>query len=198
MYKSIIATIVLALVACNIATAQVQTYGFNYVIGVPTGNKADFISDASYRGASFEFTYVPDDAFGLHFEAGWNHFYESLPKGTYEFGTLAITGKQYRYSTSVPILVGINYFILPEAVIIPYVAFGAGLMYTENTLEAGLYSISREAWQFAVKPELGVAIQLTDGLYGKVSAKYYQTIKTEDVKGQSFLGVNMGLAFLVQ
>lgn len=198
MFKSIIFSFVLSILLCDYATAQVQTYGFNYVIGVPTGNKGDYISDASYRGASFEFTYVPDDAFGLHVEGGWNHFYQSLPSGTYEFGTLAITGKQYRYSTSVPIIVGVNYLILAETMIKPYVAFGAGLMYTENTLEAGLYSISREAWQFAIKPEAGVAIELTDGLYGKLSAKYYQTIKTEQVKGQSFIGFNMGLAFLVQ
>jgi opacity protein-like surface antigen len=177
--------------------AQVSTFGFNYVIGTPMGNTKDFIDLASYRGASFEYTYVPDDHIGVHFEAGWNNFYQKV-EGTFEHKTLSVTGVQYRYVESVPLLVGINYFILPEAIVKPYVAFGMGLVYTEKRDEIGLYSLSFDSWQFAIKPEIGAAVSLSDNTLLKLSAKYYQTFETKKLESLPFLGLNIGLAFKVE
>jgi hypothetical protein len=88
---------------------------------------------------------VPDDHFGVHVEGGWNNFYEKKEKTTYEYKTLAVTGIQYRYVESVPIFVGANYFILPEAIVKPYVAFGLGLIYTEKRNDVGLYTLSSDS-----------------------------------------------------
>jgi outer membrane protein W len=178
--------------------AQVSTFGVNYVIGLPMGNTSDFIKDPSYRGASFEYTYIPDDHFGIHFEGGWNYFSQKIEKGTYEYKTLAITGTQYRYVESVPLFIGINYFALPEAVVKPYVAFGAGMMYLEQRNDVGLYSIYSHSWQFGIKPELGVAMNLSDNVFLKLSAKYYQSFKTDNLDAQAYMGLNMGLAFKVE
>jgi opacity protein-like surface antigen len=180
------------------ANAQISTFGINYVIGMPMGETGDFINDPSYRGASFEYTYIPDDHWGVHFEGGWNYFYQKIDRATYEYKTLAITGTQYRYVESVPLFVGINYFALPEAVVKPYVAFGAGVMYNERWNDVGLYRIGNSAWQFGLKPEAGVAMNLSDDIFFKLSAKYYVSFETDRLEGQSFLGFNMGLAFKVQ
>jgi opacity protein-like surface antigen len=177
--------------------AQVGAFGINYVISVPLGNTGDFIGSTSYRGMSFEYTYVPDDHFGVHVEGGWNYFQETLDKATYDYKTLSITGKQYRYTESVPFFIGLNYFILPEAWIKPYVALGLGIIYTEKRNEVGMYSITEDSWQFGLKPEAGVAVELSDNTFLKLSAKYYNTFKTNDLEAQSFLGLNMGLAFMV-
>jgi opacity protein-like surface antigen len=189
------------LVMLSMATfvkAQVSTFGVNYVIGLPMGNTGDFIKDPSYRGASFEYTYVPDDHFGIHFEGGWNYFYQKIDKTTYEYKTLSITGTQYRYVESVPLFVGMNYFIMPEAVVKPYVAFGAGVMYNEQWNDVGLYRIGNTSWQFGIKPELGVAFALNENVLFKFSGKYYQSFKTDRLDAQSFLGINMGFAFKVE
>lgn len=179
-------------------SAQVNTFGLNYAISVPLGNTADFIKEASYRGMSFEYIYVPDDNFGVQLEGGWNNFYEKVNKATYEYKTLSITGIQYRYIESVPLFVGLNYFVLPESFIKPYAGLSAGLVYTEKRNEVGLYSLSSDSWQFGLKPELGAAIELGESTYLKLSAKYYYMFRTDDLDAQSFLGFNMGLAFKVE
>ncbi len=195
-----IKNIVLALVVCfsMAAKAQVSAFGFNYVISVPTGNTSDFIGEASYRGASFEYTYVPDDHIALHFEGGWNNFYEKIDRTTYEYKTASITGTQYRYLESVPLFLGVHYIILPEAIVKPYVGLDIGLMYTDVRADIGMYSILIDSWQFGFKPEAGAAIELGDNAYLKLSAKYYQTFKTNDLAAQSFVGFNMGLAVKVE
>lgn len=180
------------------AKAQVSTFGINYVIGLPMGNSHDFIKDPSYRGASFEYTYIPDDHFGIHFEGGWNYFYQKIDKATYEKKTLSITGIQYRYLETVPLFIGINYFMLPESVVKPYIAFGAGMMYNEERNDVGIYSFYSSAWQFGLKPELGVAMNLNENILLKLSAKYYQSFKTDRLDAQSYMGFNMGLAFKVE
>jgi outer membrane protein W len=178
--------------------AQVSTFGLNYNISIPTGNSADFIGEASFRGASFEYTFVPDDNFGVHFEGGWNNFYEKVDKATYERGTLSLTGTQYRYIESVPLFVGLNYFALPDAVIKPYAALGLGLIYTEQRNDVGMYSLISNGWQFGLKPELGAAVSLSESTFLKLSAKYYYGFKTDNLDAQSFIAFNMGLAFKVE
>lgn len=180
------------------AKAQVSTFGINYVIGLPMGNTGDFIKDPSYRGASFEYLYIPDDHIGIAFEGGWNYFYQKIDRGTYEYKTLSITGTQYRYIESVPLFLGVHYIVLPEAVVKPYVGLGAGVIYTEKRNDVGLYSFGSNAWQFGFKPEAGVAMNLTDNVLFKLSAKYYTTFKTDRLEAQSYMGFNMGFVFKVE
>jgi opacity protein-like surface antigen len=181
-----------------IAKAQVSTFGINYVIGMPLGNTKDFIKDPSYRGASFEYLYIPDDHIGIQFEGGWNYFYQKIDRGTYEQKTLSITGTQYRYIETVPLFLGVSYIVLPEAIVKPYISFGAGVVYTEKRNDVGLYSFGSNSWQFGLKPEVGVGINLSDNVLFKFSAKYYGTFKTDQLDAMSYLGLNMGLAFKVE
>jgi opacity protein-like surface antigen len=196
--KKIFYTTLIIIGLAGTVQGQVSTFGFNYNISIPTGNLGDYVSLASYQGASFEYTYVPDESFGVHFEGGWNNFYEKRANASYERGTATLTGTQYRYSTNVPLLVGLNYFFLPESTVSPYVAVGAGTVYSRWRTEVGLYSLYADAWQFAFKPELGVNIGLSENTFIHLSTKYYQTIKTNDLKAQSFIAFNIGLAFLVE
>ncbi len=190
--------LMVTLCATTLANAQVSTFGLNYNISIPTGNSADFISDASFRGASFEYTYIPDDNFGIHFEGGWNNFYEKFDEATYERGTMSITGTQYRYTESVPLFVGLNYFLMPESFIKPYAALGLGTIYTEQRNDVGLYSFISNGWQFGLKPELGAAINLSENTFLKLSAKYYYGFKTDHLNAQTYIAFNMGLAFRVE
>lgn len=190
--------LMLMLTVSMFAKAQVSTFGINYVIGVPMGNTADFIQDASYRGASFEYLYVPDDHFAISFEGGWNYFYQKIDRGTYEYKTFAVTATQYRYIESVPLFLGVNYILLPEALIKPYVSFGAGVIYTEKRNDVGVYYFGDNSWQFGLKPEAGVGINLTENVLLKLSAKYYQTFETDRLDAQSYMGFNMGIAFKVE
>lgn len=184
--------------ATSFSFAQVSTFGLNYNISIPTGESSDFIKDASYRGASFEYTYIPDDHFGVHFEGGWNNFYQKHDKATYERGTMAVTGVQYRYTESVPLFVGMNYFMMPESMIKPYAALGLGTIYTEQRNDVGLYSFISNGWQFGIKPEIGAAINLSENTFFKLSAKYYYGIKTDNLNAQTYIAFNMGLAFKVE
>lgn len=184
--------------AASLGFAQVSTFGLNYNISVPLGNSSDFVSNTSYRGASFEYTYVPDDHFGLHFEGGWNNFYQKHDKASYDRGTFTITGVQYRYTESVPLFLGMNYFVLPEAMIKPYAALGIGSIYTEQRNDVGLYSFVTNGWQFGLKPEVGAAINLSENTFFKLSAKYYYGFKTDLLDAQSYIAVNLGLAFKVE
>jgi opacity protein-like surface antigen len=187
--------LVLALLLHLFVFAQESSIGFHYTVGVPLGKTADFINVPSYKGGSVEYIHIPYKYVGFHIEAGASYFTQSLTKSTYQFRTLTVTGTQNRYNTMVHSMVGIHYLILPDAVVIPYVALGAGPYYTEQVNEVGVYSIRQAAWMVAIKAEAGVAMNLTDNSCLKISARYYQAFKNNRLDAQSLLGMNIGYAY---
>jgi hypothetical protein len=177
--------------------AQELKFGFDYKMASLSGQQANYISATSYSGASISFISQRTENAALVFELGFNNFYEKKNRDTYTFGTVSLTGVQYRYLTSVPVLVSVNYGFLPDGPINPYLSFGGGFVYNEYRVEMGLYSLSDEAWKFAIKPEAGVLVGSGDTQL-KLSASFLQNTFNQNDYNVSFFNYGIGLVKRIQ
>jgi len=167
----------------------------SYPIAFPMGNLKDYISNASFRGINLEFGKEVKPNLIAEIETGWNVFYQEQPEAVYTEGTASISGKQFRYTNSVPIIAGAKWVLKSNNNLIPYAGLGLGTMYSDRSTDFGLYRISTDAWQFCIRPELGITFKSRNGPSAMLGVKYYSSFNSSDLDGQSFLTVNIGVVF---
>lgn len=178
------------------ARAQGGNITISYPISFPMGNLNDYISKTSFRGINFEFNRQIKPQVSVGLEVGWNVFYHDAGEVQYKDATVTVTGKQYRYTNSVPLLVGAQYWPNSKGKnASPYVGLGLGTVYSNRSTDLGLYRITNEAWQFALRPEAGFVFKTVSGVNPFVGVKYYWPFNSNDLDGQTFLSVNFGIKF---
>ncbi len=59
----------------------------------------------------------------------------------------------------------------------PYLGFDIGTIYSEKTVDTGMYRIKENPWHFALKPEVGLLWKLSYSTMFKVAGKYYYGLK---------------------
>ncbi|WP_276483802.1 outer membrane beta-barrel protein [Paraflavitalea pollutisoli] len=193
--RSIIWTVALALCSMS-ALAQGGNITVSYPIAFPMGDLNDYISKTSFRGINFEFNRQIKPQVSVGLEVGWNVFYQDAGEVQYQDKTVTVTGKQYRYTNSVPILVGAQYWPNSKSKkAAPYVGIGLGTVYSNRSTDLGLYRITNEAWQFALRPEAGFVFKTASGVSPFVGVKYYWPFNSSDLDGQTFLSLNVGIKF---
>ncbi len=173
---------------------QESLFSIQYSMGFGVGDLGEFNEAASFRGMSFDYRYMIDRSMGVGFETGYNLFYDKMNYATYTRGTESLSGVQFRYTHAVPVLAAFDYFIIPDTQFNPFVGLGIGTLYTNRDVDMGMYRWKRDVWQFAIRPQVGVIIA-TPGVDFIVGAKYYSAFKANDVEGQSYITINVGLAF---
>ena len=177
-------------------TAQKNLFAIEYTVGFGMGDLNDYISKTSWRGATMEYRSMVDDGIGVGFEVGWNAFYEAPGYTTIKDGTQTLSGTQYRYCSTVPMLVDLNYYLKPDEKINPFVGIGVGTEYSRTDTDMGLYTSRKETWHFAFKPELGIIAEVGPGTGIIISAKYYSALKTQELEQtRSYIAANIGLVW---
>jgi hypothetical protein len=176
------------------AMSQVSFVSWQYSMGIGSGDLHSFINPVSFRGFTVNYSKFVKPGVAVGFEAGWNTFYEKKSWDTYTIGNFSYSGKQYRYSNNVPLLFTASYFMNTDENLIPFAGLGIGTMYTEKRTDFGTYSFTNDAWQFAVKPELGIIFK-TDGASLSLSTKYYYGFKGGDLPSTNYFTINVGLVF---
>jgi len=78
----------------------------SYPIAFPMGDLGDYIDKQSFRGINLEWGKEIKPNLIASLETGWNVFYKDVPEQVYTEGTASFSGKQFRYTNSVPIIVG--------------------------------------------------------------------------------------------
>ena len=143
------------IIAIN-CTAQVVDYysSVNYGIAIPLGETADFISNTSFRGFSFEFGRFFTDEISVGFLFAWNVFNESFPRDTYEFDNLALTGDLYRYINAFPLMAIGHYHFMPESRLNPYLGLASGAYIINKVTDMGIYRVEGGLYNQAVRPLL--------------------------------------------
>jgi len=168
-----------------------------YAINFPLGNTADYIGATSFRGISLDYRYNLQPNIAIGVGTGWYTFYEQKDYGTYnnDDGSLAISGLQYRYINSAPILFVGDYYFSPEEKFSPFVGLGIGITYNEVRTQMSQYYVNTDSWQFSLAPEVGVMVAGTTGVSGFLSARYNSNFKTSELDAQSYLTLNVGVMF---
>lgn len=194
--KNILVTFALVLSLSAYANAQNSLFSFNYAVTVPLGNTSDFIDQVSGRGFVFEYQKFIDPHWAIGIEAGHTTLYKREEDKVYTEGTASLSGVQYRYQYSWPILATANYYALRTGLFRPYAGIGIGTMASQRRIDMGIYTSDKTHWQFAMKPEIGTFIQPNANMAFRVGAKYLMGIESNSLVGQSNLNFNFGIVFI--
>jgi outer membrane protein W len=177
------------------AMAQNSYSSWQYSIGLGSGDLHSYVGPASFRGVAYSYTKLVKPNIGVGLEIGWNLFYDKLPNDTYTVRNFAFNGKQFRYSTHVPLFATVSYYLHPDDTFTPFAGVGIGTLYTNRKTDMGTYSFTREAWQFALRPEIGVLFNSDGGASISLSSKYYHGFTGGDLSPQSYFTINIGFVF---
>jgi opacity protein-like surface antigen len=196
MKKIIFLTIIFSLLVATKGYGQQGSYvSAQYEVSFGTGDLAEYISPASWRGFLMEYRAAVRSNLMLGIDVGWNVFYEKKARDTYSEGNASLTGIQYRYQNQVPLLVSADYLIKSDTPLKPFIGLGLGTMYSERSTEMNLYRIAETTWHFAVKGELGLLYELSYNSSMKFAAKYYNAFKTNTLDSQGYFSLSLGMAW---
>lgn len=175
---------------------QQESYiSVQYGVSYGTGDMSDFIASVSWRGILLEYRNALNDHLLAGVDAGWNIFYEKKDQDSYTVGTVTLSGVQYRYQNSVPLLATIDYLISSDKALKPYIGLGIGTIYNERATDMNLYRLTEDTWQFALKGEFGLLFILSHTASIKLAAKYYNGFKSNTLDNQGFFSFSMGMAW---
>ena len=193
--KYILAAIYLV-TAMNASSQMVDFYSsINYGIAIPMGSTADYISNPSFRGFSFEFGRFLTDDLSIGFLISWNVFYEGFERDTYEFENLRITGKKYHYINAFPLMAAGRYHFMPGSAFRPYAGAGIGAYIINRTTDMGLYRDQNKNWHFGLYPEAGFLLQMGNEAFFNVGLRYNIATKSGG-ESHSWLGIQTGVSFI--
>lgn len=189
--------LLLIVVCTKWVQAQRSDFIISYPIGFPMSNLKDYTTQTSFRGINFEFNRRIKPYLDAGIETGWNVFYQREEFKVYNDGTQSISGVQYRYTNAVPILAGVKYYKENSSIAEPYIGLGIGTLYVDRSTDFGLYRFSTDAWQFCIRPELGVILHAKHdpSIGALIGVKYYSAFNSNDLDGQSYLTLNVGIVF---
>lgn len=196
MKKLFIIAFIALFVNLGVTKAQESVVSVDWTIGFGMGDLGDYVEKASFRGFAFTYKWnFSNENLYAGLDLGWNAFYEDKDYDTYTYGTISVSGKQFRYTNHYPILVSVDYFFLPGEDFNPYVNFGLGTMYTLRRTDMGIFRVEQEAWHFAIKPEAGIIYNFNYSTGFKVGVKYLTGFKSGDLETQSYLMLDFGIAW---
>ena len=96
----------------------------------------------------------------------------------------------------VPMLFAADYYMNPGAEFSAYGGLGIGTMYSLQNTDMGAYTFEKDAWHFALRPELGVIMDMGGGAGFNLVTKYYHGIKAGDLPAQGYFTINVGFVFV--
>jgi hypothetical protein len=196
MKKSILLLALLVITIAGTANAQKSLFSLNYAVSIPTGSTSDFIDQASGRGFIAEFQIFKKRNITIGGELGHFTLYKREQNKVYTEGSASLSGVQYRYQQSYPILATGTYYATTEGAIKPYGSLGVGTIAHNRRIDMGIFSSEDTYWQFALRPELGILISPSDSFAFNIGAKYYQSLSGGGLDGQSNIGLNFGFVFI--
>ncbi len=195
MKKIVLSIICISALFMKPASAQHNFYAFTYTMGFSSGDFNDFIGQGSFRGVTLDYRHMFKDNLGVGVEFGWNAWFEERDYATYTDGTQSISGKQFRYCSTVPMLASANYFILPGEKFNPYAGLGIGTMFSTSELDMGVWAFTDDTWHFLLKPEIGFVYEINPGFGLTVSGKYYAAFETKETLSRNYIAANVGIAW---
>lgn len=196
--------ILIAVFATTASYGQRTFWSFNYHMSFATGEQQDFIDDPSFRGMSIDGRGFITDNISVGGSFSWEVFDEikrDLPPSTLPTDqdnvVAEVTGVQYRYLNTLPLLVNGHFYLGSDGSARPYFGLGIGASYVDERTDIGLISIQGKKWGFAVQPEVGVMVPFgLSGAGANISGRFRYTTETSETLPISFFTLAVGLGFV--
>jgi hypothetical protein len=194
---------VIFLIACTGGVSQSFAQGdpgtssvtAQYTFAVPLGHTRDVIDKLSFRGITADYRWHFNDVASVGASIGWSVFYEKVEYNEEPLVTgQTLTGTQYRYMNSLPILATVNYFLDGDRVA-PFGGLGIGTTFNETRMEMGFNRLEMDVWHFTLAPELGAKLNATGEVSAYITARYNISFETKYSNTQSYLGLNFGIMY---
>ena len=184
--------------------AQQSFWSFNYHMSFATGEQTDYISSGSFRGWGIDGRGFLTDNISVGGSFSWEVFDEikrDLPPRTMSVTDNVdghISGVEYRFINTLPILVNAHYYLGSDGAVRPYFGLGIGTAYVEQRTDIGLVSITGNGWGFALQPEVGAMIPFgLTGVGANVAGRFRYTTKSGDTTIPiSFFTLSIGIGFI--
>lgn len=171
-------------------------FEFSYNYSTPFSNDENpFISSVSDYGFNVGFHYMFNDKISLGANIAFNSFseYESDVKIDYSNGF--VYANQYRFLSAFNFMPKARYYPFSNKYIKPYVGFGAGLSYLVYRNEMGYYAGKDTFTEFAIQPELGTLVRVTENIYINLNINYNQVWPSSNQPDFRTASASFGLIF---
>lgn len=193
--KKILIISIISLISLS-AFSQSSLFSMEYSMGFGAGNMKDYIKPASFRGFTIDYRNLVTENIGIGVDMGWNVFYDEMPDAVYDYQRVTYAGKQWRYSNQFPMLGAIDYYMTSMGDIFPYAGLGIGTMYSLQNTDMGTYTFEKDAWHFALRPEIGIIMDMGGGSGFNLCTKYYHGFAAGDLPAQGYFTINVGFVFV--
>lgn len=196
--------IFIALLVSTSSFAQRAFWSFNYGMSFGIGEQQDYIESGSFRGFSIDGRGFLTDNISVGGIFAWEVFDEikdNLGPQPIDAGVDGvegvITGTQYRFINTLPIMVNSHFYLGSDGTVRPYFGLGLGTSYVEQRTDIGFISIKGQKWGFAVQPEVGVVVPFgLTGAGANISGRFRYTTETSETLPISFFTLSVGLGFI--
>ena len=168
--------------------------GVTYQPAVPLSNTKDFTDNFAWRGIGVDFKRQVKPNLTVGLSAGWQVFDQQTDEVVSAFG-VDLSGDQFRYVNSWPILANASYFFGTQGRARPYLAANVGTYIMEHRLEVGLYAIEETNWHFGFAPEAGIAFPVRPNMAAVLNTRYNYALSAGSVDDQAYVTFSLGLAW---
>lgn len=176
----------------------------SYNISAPLGSfKIDYISKASFRGATGEISYAFNPKFSLGLHSGYQNHYQKFGRQLYKLdGNQTVSAVLTNSMDIIPVLLRGSFYPLgtnTSAIVQPYVSAGAGINLVNYGQYLGEFGGTTSSSAFAAQAGAGVQIPLTKRVNNtsvKIGATYnFSSYNRNDISKLNSLGINAGVVF---
>jgi outer membrane protein W len=174
--------------------AQYNEFFLGYNFAVPMPDSKDYVSNVSYYGVDLNYKRFVNRNTSVSLSFAWNVFYKET-RDVIALPNADLSGLQNRYINTLPMLVGVQYYI-GKSKTRPYAGANLGALYSSRRLQMGIYEITDYKWRFMVQPELGVLINVDNHSDVALGVSYnYGFAATSTITGkdvtESWIGIKL-------
>jgi len=172
----------------------------SYSPSLALGESADFVEGMQWRGINFSYHYFVSDEASIGFTSGWNVFRTETDGNvtrTLEQGNniVTLTGKQFRYVNTVPILASARYHWGDKNGLRVFGGLSAGLYYVDRRVEMGLFASDNETGQFGIAPTAGILFPSYGNAGFHIECQYNNAFESRNGDSFSYLDFNVGFSW---
>lgn len=188
-------TTAMLLLVFTITSYAQSKFAITYSVAFPTGETSDYFESTSWRGVGIDYSYMVKENLGVGFSTGWQVFSEDVGYVTETDGTETVSGFRYNYLNSVPFFGTGTYYFNSSGKVEPYASLGIGLVYNRLEEDIGLFTNESTAWQFGLRPELGLDYQIGYRVGLRAAVRYQYVASGSDIPSLPFFSVNVGFVW---